>query len=72
MKTIAANVCSTCYRRSPPETALMDTEPACQVLADDAPILLEIALSGEKQRELHRTLVLLSEANRLALLMQVW
>jgi DNA-directed RNA polymerase specialized sigma24 family protein len=39
---------------------------------DDAPKPLEVVLSGEKQRELHRALLLLPQANRLALLMHVW
>ncbi len=72
MKTIAANACSTWYRRSTLQTTSLDTEPACQFLADGAPKPLEIVLSGEKQRELHRVLLLLPQANRLALLMHVW
>lgn len=72
IKTIAANVCSTWYRRRPPLTTSLDTEPACQLRADNAPKPIEVVLSGEKQRELHRALLLLPQANRLALLMHVW
>jgi RNA polymerase sigma factor (sigma-70 family) len=72
IKTIAANACSTWYRRCSPQTTSLDTEPVCRLLADGAPKPLEIALSGEKQRELHRALLLLPHANRLALLMHVW
>jgi RNA polymerase sigma-70 factor (ECF subfamily) len=72
MKTIAANTCSTWYRRRPAQTTSLDTEPTRQLLADGATKPLEIVLSGEKQRELHRALLLLPQANRLALLMHVW
>ncbi len=72
MKTIATNTCSTWYRRRTFQTSSLDTEPICQILKDKAPTPLEIVLSGEKQRELHRALLLLSAANRLALLMHVW
>ena len=72
MKTIAANICNTWYRRRPAQSTSLDTAPPCQVLADGGPNPLEIVLSGEKQRELHRALLLLPQANRLALLMHVW
>ncbi len=72
MKTIAANTCSTWYRRRPTHTTSLDTETTCQVRADSAPKPLEIVLSEEKQRELHRALLQLPQANRLALLMHVW
>jgi RNA polymerase sigma-70 factor (ECF subfamily) len=72
IKTIAANACSTWYRRRPTHTTSLDTEPSCQILADGTPKPYEIVLFGEKQRELHRALLLLPQANRLALLMHVW
>lgn len=72
MKTLAANACRTWVRRRPSPTISLDTEPACQSLADGAPQPLESVLSGEKQRELHRALLRLPQANRLALLMHVW
>ena len=72
MKTIAANACSTWYRRRLAHTTSLDTEAARQLPADGAPTPVEIVLSSEKQRELHRALLLLPQANRLALLMHVW
>jgi RNA polymerase sigma factor (sigma-70 family) len=72
IKTIAANACSTWYRRHPTPVTSLDTEPTCQLIADRAPKPLETLLSREKQRELHRALLLLPQANRLALLMHVW
>ena len=72
MKTIAANICSTWHRRRPAPTTSLDTDPVVQLGAGSAPDPLEIVLSGEKQRELHRALLLLPQANRLALLMHVW
>lgn len=72
MKTITANACSTWYRRRPSQMTSLETEPACRFLEDAAPKPVEIVLSGEKQRELHRALLLLPQANRLALLMHVW
>ena len=72
LKTIAANTCSTWYRRCPSKTTSLNSETASHLLADCAPRPLEIVLSAEKQRELHRALLLLPPVNRLALLMQVW
>src|SRR5579884_1980638 len=72
MKTIAVNACRTWVRRRTAQTTSLDTESACQLLADGAPKPLETVLSGEKQRELHRALLQLPQANRLALLMHVW
>lgn len=72
MKSIAANACSTWYRRTERLATSIDMMPACQLLARYDATPLEIVLSGEKQREVHRALLLLPKANRLALLMHVW
>jgi RNA polymerase sigma-70 factor (ECF subfamily) len=72
MKAIAANTCSTWCRRRPAQTTSLDTESVCLLLADSAPKPQEILFSHEKQRELHRALLRLPQANRLALLMHVW
>jgi RNA polymerase sigma factor (sigma-70 family) len=72
MKTIAVHACSAWYRKRPVQTVSLDTDPAFQCHADSALRPLEIVLSYEKQRELHRMLLLLPQANRLALLMHVW
>ena len=72
MKTIAANLRSTWYRRRPAHSTSLDTEPLSQLIANAASNPLEIVLTNEKQRELHRALLLLPQANRLALLMHVW
>src|SRR5689334_18212330 len=47
IKTIAANACSTWSRRGPSPTSSLDTEPACQLLAEGGPKPLESLLSGE-------------------------
>lgn len=72
MRTIAANTCSSWYRSLPNQTTSLDTDPGGRLRADMAPAPLESVLTGEKQREIHSALLLLPQANRLALLVHVW
>jgi RNA polymerase sigma-70 factor (ECF subfamily) len=72
MKTLAANACSTWYRRRPAQSTSLSLEDYGQLHDVGGPGPLQIALSREKQREIHRALLQLPQPNRLALLMHVW
>ncbi|HLJ56438.1 MAG TPA: RNA polymerase sigma factor [Chthonomonadaceae bacterium] len=72
MRAIAANACGRWGLYRPIQTASLDTEPACLTLERGAARPLDALMSAEKQRELHRVLLQIPAANRLALLMHEW
>jgi len=72
IKAIAENACSTWYRRPSTQIVSLDCETTWQLLPDGARGPWEILLETERQRKLHRFLLLLPKANRLALLMHEW
>lgn len=71
LKAITANACTSWHRRSRFLPKLLDAE-AASGLTSDRGRPLEQLLLREQQRELHDVLLMLPEANRVALLMHVW
>ena len=70
LRSIALNACRQWYRRSRPWPASLSER--VKALPSHDPQPMEVVLQKERQRELHKTLNLLSQANRQALLMHVW
>lgn len=69
LKAIAANACHSWFRRARPASL---SDPDHERLHAPGLPPLDALLARERERELHRALVAIPEANRTALLMHVW
>jgi len=72
LKMIALNACRTWFRRSVPWPESLDAIAGAAQLPDRSPTPLAVLLEKEKQRAWRRALIVLPQANRLALLMHLW
>lgn len=71
LKTVMANACISWYRRSCSRPESLNEEFARLLVAEQG-LPLKTLLEQDRQRELQQALLILPEANRLALLMHIW